>query len=235
MNLIKTNWTKKDGNDFISFLESKQRKDKIDWTRRIINTKMPLLAIPTPELKMIAKEISKGNFLSFLNLNLNNYYESQLINGLLICKIKDFNLMSKMLHDYAKNVDNWASCDCLKFNISKTNQADYFNLSKQMYKNKLPFVRRIGVIIWFKLINTKYLDEIFSTINKQNSSEQDYYVNMATSWFIAECFIKNRTATLQFLKNNKLNKFTINKAISKCHDSFRVSSEDKIMLNNYKK
>lgn len=235
MNLIKTNWTKQDGKDFIAHLKTKQRQDKIEWTRRIINTKMPLLAIPTPELKLIAKEIAKGNFISFIKLNLNDFYESQLITGLLICKVKDFNLLSELLNNYAKQVDNWASCDLLKFNINKTNQTDYFNLSKKMYLDKLPFVRRIGIIVWFQLINTNYLTEIFALINKHNPNEQDYYVNMATSWFIAECFIKNRTTTLQFLEENLLNKFTINKAISKCHDSYRVSSEDKVMLNKFKK
>ena len=37
--------------------------------------------------------------------------------------------------------------------------------------------------------------------------------------------------TLKFIKKNNLNKFTHNKAISKIHDSYRVSKEDKEYLN----
>ena len=39
----------------------------------------------------------------------------------------------------------------------------------------------------------------------------------------------------KYLNKNKLNKFTINKAISKCRDSYRVTKEDKEMLLQYKK
>ena len=38
---------------------------------------------------------------------------------------------------------------------------------------------------------------------------------------------------MQFFENNHTNKFIINKAISKCRDSFRVSQEDKEILKNY--
>ena len=40
--------------------------------------------------------------------------------------------------------------------------------------------------------------------------------------------------TLKYLENHKLNKFTINKAISKCRESYRVSKEDKELLLKYK-
>jgi len=36
------------------------------------------------------------------------------------------------------------------------------------------------------------------------------------------------------LKHHKLNKFTINKAISKCRDSYRVSNDDKEKLKEYR-
>ena len=36
------------------------------------------------------------------------------------------------------------------------------------------------------------------------------------------------------VKTHKLNKFTINKGISKCRDSYRVSKEDKELLLKYK-
>ena len=39
----------------------------------------------------------------------------------------------------------------------------------------------------------------------------------------------------EFIKKNNLNKFTQNKAISKIHDSYRVSKEEKESLNAFKK
>lgn len=59
--------------------------------------------------------------------------------------------------------------------------------------------------------------------------------NMAEAWLICEMYIKFPRNTKEFLENNDLNKFTQNKAISKIHDSYRVSNEEKEILNNYRK
>ena len=47
--------------------------------------------------------------------------------------------------------------------------------------------------------------------------------------------IKNSDKMVEYLNHHHLNDFTVNKAISKCRDSFRVSSKDKEMLLKYKK
>lgn len=233
MKLVKTNWTKQGGIEFNKYLESLRREEKIDWTKNIVNTNMKVLAIKSPELNSIIKQIKKGNFLSFLDLKLNDYYENTIINGNLIASIKDFAIMKKYLDEYSCKIDNWASCDTLKFNV-KNNEEDFMKLSKDYIKSELPFVRRIGMLILFKFIdNDKYVDEIYNRLN-QFENETEYYVNMINAWLVCELFIKRREKTLDFFKNNKLNKFTLNKAISKCRDSFRVSDEDKELLLSFK-
>lgn len=234
MELIKTIWTKEDGIEFIKYLETFKREDKIDWTKNIINTNMQVLAIKSPEIIMIVNQIRKGNYLSFLELEINDYYENTLINGNLITSIKEFEVMKKYLDKYSSKIDNWASCDTLKFNI-KNNEENFMNLSKEYIKSDLPFVRRIGMLILFKFIeNDKYIDEIYNRLN-QFEEETEYYVNMMNAWLLCELVIKRRNKTLEFLKNNNLNQFTINKAISKCRDSYRVSEEDKELLLNFKR
>ena len=58
---------------------------------------------------------------------------------------------------------------------------------------------------------------------------------MVNAWLICELFIKRREKTITFLKDHNLNRFTINKAISKCRDSFRVSLDDKEFLLNFRR
>ena len=52
---------------------------------------------------------------------------------------------------------------------------------------------------------------------------------------VCELYIKFPKETQDFLKKNSLNKFTQNKAISKIHDSYRVTKEEKEELNTYRK
>lgn len=65
-------------------------------------------------------------------------------------------------------------------------------------------------------------------------NEEHYYVNMVIAWLLCDMFIYNREKTLKYLESHHLNKFTVNKFVSKCRDSFRVSTEDKDLLLKYK-
>ena len=228
MNLIKDVWTDKE--EFLEYLYSLKCEEKVAWTKRIVNTNMQVLAIKIPVLRKIAKEIMKGSYYTFLDLNVNDYYECTIINAIISSNIKDFDVLKKYLNIYIKQIDNWSSVDILSFNV-KNNENNFLNLSEEYLRSNRPFMRRTGIIILFKFLNNKkYLDKVFNLIK----DDEDYYVNMAYAWLLCECFIKNREETLLFLDNNKINKFVLNKFVSKCRDSYRVSLDDKKMLLKYR-
>ena len=230
MDFIKEKWNKKDIEEFNKYLESIKREEKIEFTKRTINTKLEVLGIPTPEMRIIAKEIAKGNYISFLDNLSNEYYENTIINVLLINKIDD--IETKKYYFSKVIIDNWATVDIMTFKI-KGKEKEYLNLAKEYIKNEQPFFRRIGVRILFNYTSKDDLTEIFQIINSLYN-EEEYYVNMAVAWLMCEIVIKNREQAFKYLKNHHLNKFSINKTISKCRDSFRVSDEDKDELVKYK-
>ena len=230
MELIKEKWNSKDIEEFNKYLESKKRPEKMDFTVKTINTKMQVLAIPIPELRKIANQIYKGNFISYLDAFNNRYFENTIINAVLINNIKD--LKTKKHYILKLKIDNWATVDILKFNI-KNQEQEYLNLAKEYLKSKQEFIRRIGVRILFNYTGDEDLTEIFNIIDSLQTEEK-YYVNMAVAWLMCELMIKNRNQTLKYLENHKLNDFTINKTISKCRDSYRVSKADKDFLLKYR-
>ena len=230
MELIKEKWNRKDIEEFNKYLKSIERPEKIDFTKKTINTKMQVLAIPIPELRKIANQICKGNYIGYLDTFNNKYYENTLINALLINNIKD--IKTKKYFISKIKIDNWSTVDILKFKI-KNQEQEYLNLAKEYLKSKQEFIRRIGVRILFNYTENDDLTEIFDIINSLQSEEK-YYVNMAVAWLLCELMIKNRNQTLKYLENHKLNDFTINKTISKCRDSYRISNEDKDFLIKYR-
>lgn len=233
MELVKQFWNEEDIGELQRYLQTFGNQEKVEWSKNLLNTQMPVLAIKTADLKKIINEISKGNFLSFLDLMIWEYYENTVLNGALICKINDFDKQKKYLDIYSAKADNWATCDLLSFKV-KGKEDQYFDLVLEYVKSDLPFVRRIGMSILFEFIdNENYVDRIFELLNGFKS-EEHYYVNMMNAWLICECFIKQREKTIQFLNSHNLNKFTINKAIQKCRESYRVSAEDKETLLKYK-
>ena len=234
MELKKDKWTISDTEEFNSYLLTFSKgKEKSIWEQKIVNTNKKCIAVPSPKLKENAKEIFKGNFISFIDLWIMDNHSSISIIGYLICKIKDFDLMKKYLDIYSAQIDNWAHCDLLKFKITKNNANRFIKLSETYLQSKLTFQRRIGLIILFNFIDKEHIDYVLETCNKLYN-ENEYYVNMANAWLLCECLIKEREKTLKFLEHHSLNLFTLNKMISKCRDSFRVSEEDKNLLLKYK-
>ncbi len=228
MELVKTKWGKAERKEFIEYLKSLKRPDdKCKWEQSIINTKYECLGIPTKDIRDISKEIAKGNYLDFLDLQIYDNLPAITIMGNLICKIKDFQTQKYYLDLYSEKVDNWSNCDQLKFSVSEDN--NYLSLIDEYINSKLPFRRRIALIILFNFITSSKINIIFKYANALYN-EENYYVNMANAWLLCECFIKCKEATLEYLKNHTLNAFTINKMISKCRDSYRVSNEDKMLL-----
>ena len=233
MNLIIDNWNNEEINSFDNYLYSLRREEKIDWTRNIVNTKMDLLAIILPDLKKMAKEIYKGNYISYLELMPHKYFESLITDAFLISLIKDYKIQIKYINKLSKYIDSWSVTDTLKFSI-KNNEDEYLDYAKDLLKSKEPYTRRIGVRILFSFVNLNdYVDQIFSIIDTLKG-EDEYYVNMAVAWLLCELMIKQRDKTINYLKHHNLNKFTINKMISKCRDSYRVSNADKEMLLKYR-
>ena len=244
MRLDKERWTKEDGEAFQKYLLSFSKgEEKGAWEKRIVNTALPAIAVPCRQTETIVRGIAKGNFFSFLDLGLWENHTNVIISGKLIGKIKDFNELKKRLIDYDKRVDNWAATDCIKFGFTAENKEKFFFLALEMLKDKThTFVRRQGLIILLKLtVFPEYIGGILRAADSLES-ETEYYVNMANAWLLCECFTRAREQTLAYLQCGvngngapRLNAFTINKAICKCRDSFRVSSEDKQALMRFKK
>ncbi|MBR5663048.1 MAG: DNA alkylation repair protein [Bacilli bacterium] len=233
MNLIKNKWTKEDVIEFDKYLYSLRREEKINWTKNIVCTKMDTLAIVLPDLKKMAKEIYKGDYISYLDLMPHKHFESLITDAFLISLIKDYKVQIKYINKLIKFIDSWSVTDTLKFSI-KNHEDEYLEYAKELIKSNETYARRTGIRILFSYTRLdNYIDQIFNIVDSLKNEEK-YYVNMAVAWLLCELMIKQRNKTIKYLERHNLNKFTINKMISKCRDSFRVSILDKELLLKYK-
>ena len=187
-------------------------------------------------MREIAKKIAKSNIEEFLRCAQEKYYEEIMIQGLVISHLKEEKIFYKYFKGYINKIDNWALCDsfCSSIKIVGKYEEKYFKEAIKLALNKEEFISRVGlVIILNHFISKENLNIIFDTLNKIQSDK--FYINMAESWLICEMYIKYPKETKEFIKKNNLNKFTQNKAISKIHDSYRVSKEEKELLSEYRK
>ncbi len=233
---LNINWTKLDYQNFLSYLNDQQDLKYRDFHKSLLNADVNLIGIRTPKLKKIAKEISLGNYDNFIKLNTHKYYEETIIHALVISNLKDINIVINYIDNFLNYIDNWATCDilCGSLKIVNKNKEIFFNYIKNKIKNTNPWIKRFCFVLLLDyFLEDKYIKEIFNLTNKYNT--KDYYVNMAIAWLISIAYIKNKNATINYLKNNKLDNFTHNKAIQKIRESTRITLEDKELIKNLRR
>lgn len=233
---LNINWTKLYYQNFLSYLNDQQDLKYRDFHKSLLNADVNLIGIRTPKLKKIAKEISLGNYDNFIKLNTHKYYEETIIHALVISNLKDINIVINYIDNFLNYIDNWATCDilCGSLKIVNKNKEIFFNYIKNKIKNTNPWIKRFCFVLLLDyFLEDKYIKEIFNLTNKYNT--KDYYVNMAIAWLISIAYIKNKNATINYLKNNKLDNFTHNKAIQKIRESTRITLEDKELIKNLRR
>lgn len=237
MELNKSIWTEDDINDFQELLLSLGgTAEQRAFEAHIVNTILPCIAVPSAEINRIVREIANGNFTSFIDLWIWEYHSNTTILSGLISKVKNFEQQKEYLRTLARRADNWATTDAIKLKPNKnTNLSAYVNFARELTRDDKTFARRLGLIILLKLSSENAITDDIFDISDSLADEKEYYVNMANAWLICEMFIKHRDSTLKFIENTHLNAFTVNKAISKCRDSYRVSDEDKTLLLTLKR
>ena len=230
-------WNKENYKKFIKYLMSLQDlKYKEFHSSLVLNSKYEMIGVSLPIMRGIAKKIAKGDIEGFLKNAKEKYYEEVMIQGLVISHIKDESTFYDYFKSFIPKIDNWALCDsfCNSIKIVEKYEDKYFSEAIRLAKNKKEFISRVGlVVILSHFVSSKNLKVIIDVLNAIDSDL--FYINMAEAWLICEMYIKYPNKTKEFIKNNNFNKFTQNKAISKIHDSYRVSKEEKELLNRYRK
>lgn len=235
MNLKAITWNKKTYQEFIIYLKSISEDAYKEFSQKITFTKYEMLGIRLPKLRSIAKDISKGDYKSFLEVSQNKYYESVMIKLLVIANIKDLDECMSYFDEAISLIDNWALCDtfCNSLKIVAKNKEYFLNVIDDLIKSNKIYHIRVGLILLLCFyVEEEYLDLICKYLDSIKSDE--YYVNMAEAWLLCEIFIKYEDFGLRYLENNQLNKFTINKTISKIRDSYRVSKNMKDYITKYR-
>lgn len=228
------NFTKQEYKNFINELYSKQDKTYLNFHKKLLNNdEINLIGIRIPTLRKIAKEIAKNDYKGYIKYCTHQTYEENTIHGLILGYIKvETDELLKLIDAFLSFNNNWATNDVTVSNLKAFKKLPIETTYKYL-KSENPWEIRFGLT----LLLTYYINEnnintilkICNTIKNEN-----YYVKMANAWLISICYIKYKEETLKYLKNNNLDKFTFNKAISKICDSYRVSKEDKEYLKTLK-
>lgn len=189
-----------------------------------------IIGVRTPALRKLAKELSgtpEAN--AFLQALPHRYYDENNLHGLLLERVKDYGLALTAVDAFLPHVDNWATCDLMSPKVFRKHRSELILDIRRWVASGRTYTVRFGI----EMLMTHFLDEDFlpehpALVAKLRSEE--YYVNMMIAWYFATALCKQWDATVPFLQENRLDRWTHNKAIQKAVESYRITNEQKQYL-----
>lgn len=193
-----------------------------------------IIGVRTPFLRKYAKELSKeSDICEFLKILPHHYYEENNLHAFIIEQFCDFEKTICALDEFLPFVDNWATCDMLRPKCFKKNREELiFHVKKWIFDDRT-YVKRFGIVTLMSHFLDVDFDEEYLTL-VANIESDEYYVKMAVAWFFATALSKQYDITVSLLKENKLEKWTHNKAIQKAIESRCLIAEQKSFLKTMK-
>ena len=204
--------------------------------RKLIPTVDPetVLGVRSPALKQYAKTLSgteEGK--AFLAELPHHYYDENMLHGLILSRIKDFDECLTEVNRFLPYVDNWAVCDSLSPAVFKRQAQKLLPFIDKWLASERSYTVRFAV----KCLMNYFLDERFDEVYPRKVAavkSEEYYVNMMIAWYFATALAKQYDAALPYFEDNKLPPWTHNKAIQKARESRRVSDARKAHLKTLK-
>ena len=189
------------------------------------------IGVRVPLLRTIARSFAKEEAASqrFLSHLPHSYYEEDMLHGMLISLVKDYDRCLDLIDRFLPYVDNWAVCDTLSPKVFAKHKAQLLENILRWSSSSHTYTCRFGV----RMLMTHFLDDSFSADFLEIPATihcEEYYVKMMVAWFFATALAKQWEATLPYLENRQLDPWTHRKTIQKAIESYRIPPERKDYL-----
>ena len=220
-------------------LESLAEETYKEFSQSLIPGSREILGVRIPALRLLAKEMAKGNWQDYLNNAVDDSFEEVNLQGFVIGYAKaDWNTLLPYVKVYVEKINDWSLCDgfCATLKIVRKYKAQCKCLLHSYAEIDADFKQRfVAVILMNYYLEDSDIDETLMILD--GLKNQGYYCKMGVAWAIATAMAKQREVTMEYFLSERctLDDFTYNKAIQKMIESYRISEEDKNFLRTQKR
>lgn len=221
-----------DYEQFLTELKSLSDENYKAFHKRLLkNENINVLGVRVPDLRKIAKKYKPFTYelLSFTD----DYYEVTFVK-LSAAAYLPFSEFTQVVDRLVPLIDNWASCDCFSAKCIASHREEFKPYIEKYLSVDREFFQRYALTTLLQFyVDEKYLEYVLCLIERADT--RYYYVHMAAAWLASEVLVKHFEAGVEFIKTTALENKTVNKAIQKARESFRLSDEQKAYLKTLKR
>ena len=189
-----------------------------------------MIGVRTPELRKLAKEMSKRDDADdFLNDLPHEYFDEDQLHAFMVSGIKDFDECVSEVERFLPYINNWATCDQMTPKVFGRHKEELLPHVREWIDSGETYTVRFGVKMFMSYFLGDDFDMEYADLVAGIKSEE-YYVNMMRAWYFATALAYNYDEVVPLIENRKLDKWTHNKAIQKSVESYRITAEQKEYL-----
>ena len=190
------------------------------------------IGVRVPEVRKLAKQLKNNPMAEeFIRELPHKYYDENMLHGLLISEIKDYDKAVEETDRFLPYVDNWAVCDIMSPKVFKKHKEQLLKKICEWTSSSETYTIRFGI----EMLMSHYLDEEFKPKYLEIPARvhsNEYYVNMMIAWFFATALAKQWDSTIPYLEQRRLDEWVHKKTIQKARESYRITDEQKTYLKS---
>lgn len=188
------------------------------------------IGVRVPEVRKLAKQLKDDPITAdFIHELPHKYYDENMLHGLLVSEIKDYEKAIDETDRFLPYVDNWAVCDIMSPKVFKKHKGQLLEKIREWAASRKTYTIRFGI----EMLMSHYLDEDFSPEYLEIPAalrSEEYYVNMMIAWFFATALAKQWDAAIPYLEQRRLDEWVHKKTIQKARESNRITDAQKMYL-----
>ena len=193
-----------------------------------------VIGVRTPELRKLAKEMSKRDDADdFLNDLPHEYFDEDQLHAFMVSGIKDFDECISEVGRFLPYINNWATCDQMTPKVFGRHKEELLPHVRKWIDSGETYIIRFGVKMLMSYFLGDEFDMEYADLVAGIKSEE-YYVNMMRAWYFATALAYNYDEVVPLIENKELDRWTHNKAIQKSVESYRITAEKKEYLKTLK-
>lgn len=188
------------------------------------------IGVRVPEVRKLAKQLKDERIVAdFMSELPHKFYDENMLHGLLISEIRDYEKAIEETDRFLPYVDNWAVCDIMSPKVFKKHKSQLLEKIREWTASGDTYTVRFGIeMLMSHYLDGDFMPEYLEIPAKLRSDE--YYVNMMIAWFFATALAKQWNAAIPYLEQGRLDEWTHKKTIRKAIESYRITDEQKAYL-----
>lgn len=219
------------------YLEEQSERKFQEFTSGLIPGTDNILGVRIPKIRVLAKQIAKGDWREYLGHASDASYEEIMLQGFVIGYAKgEIEEMLSYVAAFVPKIRDWSvnDCFCSTFKIAAKHRERVWDFLMEYRESEEEFEQRfVAVMLMDYFLTEEYIGRVFEVWDSLN--HPGYYRKMGVAWGVATAYAKFPEETHAYLAENHLDDFTYNKAIQKMLESYRVSGEAKNLLRQMKR